>query len=67
MINQKHIKVPCGGWILEREANAHINRCEMCEAMLDYRQQEFDHKANIIGVVTILVIVVLGIWGFLSF
>jgi len=33
--NRTFRKVPCGGRILERFADAHIDKCEMCEAMLD--------------------------------
>lgn len=62
MTNHTHVKVPCGGWILERVSAAHIKRCEMCEAMLDYRQQEFNHKANIIGVVVVCVIGCVVAW-----
>ncbi len=38
----KYIKVPCGGWIREKEASAHRERCEMCGAMLDYNQEKFN-------------------------
>ncbi len=63
-----NIKVPCGGWILEREADAHIKRCEMCEAMLDYKQGLF--KVDAFGIVTTVLLVimtVLAIWAIISF
>ena len=63
-----HIKVPCGGWLLEREADAHIKRCEMCEAMLDYKQGLF--KVGAFGIVTTVLLVimtVLAIWAIISF
>jgi hypothetical protein len=65
--NQTHRKVPCGGWILEREADAHIKRCEMCEAMLEYRQEEFNYRANIVGTVLLTVVVVFFVWLWMNF
>jgi len=65
--NQKHIKVPCGGWILEREANAHIKRCEMCEAMLDYKDGLFDNRVSTIITVILVIGAFLALWAIISF
>jgi len=62
--NQRHRKVPCGGLILEREADAHIKRCEMCEAFLDYKQEKFNHGANIVLVILVIALVAGVVWLF---
>ncbi len=62
-----HIKVPCGGWLLEREADAHIKRCEMCEAMLDYKHGLFNNRASIVTTVILIIMTVLAIWAIISF
>ena len=65
--NQKHIRVPCGGWILEREADAHIKRCEMCEAMLDYKQGLFNNRATIVTTVLLVIMALLALWAIIAF
>jgi len=64
MTNHTHVKVPCGGWILKRESDAHIKKCEMCEAFLDYKQEKFNYRANVITVVllTIAAYAIVMIW-----
>jgi len=60
--NQRYRKVPCGGRILEREADAHIKRCEMCEAFLDYKREKFNHLADVGLVIAAIAVVIFVVW-----
>ena len=61
-ISPKYVKVPCGGRIREREADAHRTRCELCKAMMEYNQENFNYGANIVLIILAIVFVAGIVW-----
>jgi len=58
-IRPKVIKVPCGGWVAEREQERHIEGCEYCEAIQELKIAKVN---NVFKAIIILMFSALAGW-----